>query len=281
MLSKIKSITKIENDSRRYDIGVVDNHNFIANGVVVHNSLGILFNYNDEWIWATRGSFESDQAMWAKNFFESNYSYDSMDENYTHMFEIIFADNRIVVEYDEDRLVSLGSVHTETGIELVPNPLFPVPERFTMSIEELQNYEQSNFEGFVLKFKSGYRVKIKLDEYVKLHRIIFGLSSYTIWEALMNGTYYELLSGIPEEFLDWTQKTASRIQAEFHRQMADAYDDFRIWTPEKGSRKDIALSYQEFAKPPLSARFSILDGKDPSDIIWKVVKPEHQTLGQE
>jgi len=35
--SKIKSITKIHNDSKRYDISVEDNENFYANGILVHN----------------------------------------------------------------------------------------------------------------------------------------------------------------------------------------------------------------------------------------------------
>lgn len=36
-LVKIKSIKKIENKSKRYDIEVENNHNFFANGILVHN----------------------------------------------------------------------------------------------------------------------------------------------------------------------------------------------------------------------------------------------------
>lgn len=35
---KVKSIKKIESSSKRYDIGTGDNHNFFANGILVHNS---------------------------------------------------------------------------------------------------------------------------------------------------------------------------------------------------------------------------------------------------
>ena len=34
----IKKITKIKNDSKRYDIEVEFNHNFFANDILVHNS---------------------------------------------------------------------------------------------------------------------------------------------------------------------------------------------------------------------------------------------------
>ena len=37
MLAKIKSITKIEAPSDRYDLEVEDNHNYYANGILVHN----------------------------------------------------------------------------------------------------------------------------------------------------------------------------------------------------------------------------------------------------
>ena len=37
MLSKIKSIRKIENQSLRYDIQVASNNNYYANGILVHN----------------------------------------------------------------------------------------------------------------------------------------------------------------------------------------------------------------------------------------------------
>lgn len=45
MLVKIKSIKKIQNNSKRYDIETDKNHNFFANGILVHNSsLSIYYN---------------------------------------------------------------------------------------------------------------------------------------------------------------------------------------------------------------------------------------------
>ena len=37
MINKIKRIEKINIDSERYDIEVEDNHNYYANGILVHN----------------------------------------------------------------------------------------------------------------------------------------------------------------------------------------------------------------------------------------------------
>ncbi len=45
---KIKTIKKIESSSKRYDIEVNSNHNFFANGVLVHNSSGSIIFSNRE-----------------------------------------------------------------------------------------------------------------------------------------------------------------------------------------------------------------------------------------
>ena len=59
-------------------------------------SLGILFNYNGEWVLATRGSFTSDQAV--KGFeMLKNYDYEKLHKGYTYLFEILYNENRIVV----------------------------------------------------------------------------------------------------------------------------------------------------------------------------------------
>lgn len=240
-------------------------------------SLGILFNYEGEWIWATRGSFTSDQAVEAKRIFEESYDYEDLDAEFTHLFEIIYPENRIVVDYQGDsKLVSLGSIHTKTGVEIGPNKMFPTPKKFDMTLEEMMEYDESNFEGFVIKTPNG-RAKYKLEEYVHLHRIVFGLSTIAVWEALKDGTYHEYITAIPEEFLPWVYKVSAELSEKFHLLMAEAYRDYRMYTVED-DRKETAKGYQEYGGKPTSARFAILDGKDPSEIIWKHVRPEHQTI---
>jgi RNA ligase len=49
----------------------------------------ILFYYNNEWIFATRGSFTSAQAIKAKEL-SFKYPLDELDKNNTYVFEIIY-----------------------------------------------------------------------------------------------------------------------------------------------------------------------------------------------
>jgi len=241
-------------------------------------SLGILFNYNGEWIWCTRGSFTSDQCIWAKNWFESNHSemYDDLEESYTHLFEILYTDNRIVVGYDYEGLVSLGSIHTETGIEVGPNDKFRMPLKYDMTLEELVTYKEANFEGFVIQFSNGFRVKVKTEEYVHLHRIVFGLSTYRVWDALREGNLEALMNDLPEEFQPWVNGVVRNLMEKFHMQSSIAYTVVNHSTVE-GDRKQTALNYQKVLINPAAA-FAILDGKDPSELIWKTLKPAFETI---
>jgi RNA ligase len=52
-------------------------------------SLGILFNYENEWILATRGSFTSPQAIKGKELLEK-YPLGKLNKNNTYLFEIIY-----------------------------------------------------------------------------------------------------------------------------------------------------------------------------------------------
>ena len=63
-------------------------------------------------------------------------------------------------------------------------------------------------EGYVIKFKNGFRMKIKGDEYVRLHKILTNISNRDIWEYLKdNKPFDELLEKVPDEFNDWVKTT--------------------------------------------------------------------------
>ena len=77
-------------------------------------SLGIMYTLNNKtWI-ATRGSFTSEQAIWATKWWRENKGDEPYGNEITHLFEIIYPENRIVVKYDFSGLVYLASIRTET-----------------------------------------------------------------------------------------------------------------------------------------------------------------------
>lgn len=77
-------------------------------------------------------------------------------------------------------------------------------------LQQLKEQEEENKEGFVVRFKNGFRVKMKFAEYVKLHR---GVSNVRIWEFLSEGkSFEELLEKVPDEFYNWVKNTVGNYR---------------------------------------------------------------------
>ena len=140
-------------------------------------SLGIVFVYHGQVVYATRGSFASDQAKWMADWGDRyNFSH-IIVEGYTYLFEIIYPENRIVVDYGgESRLVLLGVIKTDTGEETSWDDLsafegWDLVKRYDgiSDYTTLKGMVKNNQEGFVVRFSNGDRVKIKGEEYLRLH----------------------------------------------------------------------------------------------------------------
>ena len=123
-------------------------------------SLGILYWENDKPAIATRGSFGSDQAIYAtKNILPKYQDFISdLDKNYTYLFEIIYPQNRIVLDYgSQEKLVLLGAIETKNGDEkTIENINWPDKVKVyheINDINELYKHEENNQEGFVVQFE--------------------------------------------------------------------------------------------------------------------------------
>ena len=165
-----------------------------------------------EWIFATRGSFTSEQSIKGKEILDRKHDYSALRKDNTYLFEIIYPENRIVVDYKgEEKLVVLGVIHTETGNEVPDSSLFFMQEggwelvtvykTWGEGYDILKEEISKDKEGYVLRFRSGFRMKIKGEEYVRLHRILTNISNSDIWEYLKDGkSFDEILDKVPDEF---------------------------------------------------------------------------------
>lgn len=238
-------------------------------------SLGILYQFAPkDWRIATRGSFESEQAQVGTELLKKDPIEKWIEPGITYLFEIIYPENRIVVDYgDMKGLVYLGAMNTNTGgWEGLrgSHPAWNYATLYGHSIEAMPE-SRPNAEGYVLVFGNGFRVKIKHDEYVRLHKILTGVSSTTIWEYLRDGLNFdELIEGVPDEFYDWLNTTKIRLQDEYLRVMTKANEAFA--SKPDGDRKAIAMHFKQFGHiTPIL--FAMLDGKPYDDIVWKLIKP--------
>lgn len=249
-------------------------------------SLGIVCSYDGNQIVATRGSFESDQAFWVSGWLETNgYGLFLPKNGWTYLFEIIYPENRIVVDYGGYEGLKLLAVMAQDGKD-VPGSEWTTDHG--MDFDNAKTYDGitdfatvnsdpqfQDQEGFVVRWASGFRAKVKAEEYKRLHRLITQCSTRTIWELLRAGKGIgELLDRVPEEFKEWVNQNATDLKSRFTAILNQAVSDFsRIGN--KPSRKELASQAVKQAYPSLL--FGLLDGKPIDDMIWKIIEPKWAT----
>jgi RNA ligase len=264
-------------------------------------SMGVIWwytspEYKQHYGVATRGSFTSPQAIWATKWLHEHVlSKRGVLEfgDFTPIVEIIYPKNRIVVDYPFSGLVLLGLVKWN-GIEMlnyrdirsVANRNYlPVVKQFAnLSLEEAMTHDRKNFEGYVVtvhKASSIFRAKIKMPDYVRLHKMITGWNPKNVWEWLKDGKdYSELLEpSMPKHFVEWFTKWVKDLTAQYadyENQAKKLFENIHVglrdYLDDSPNRKDYALAFErqgDFA-PVL---FKMLDKQDYSDIIWKKIKP--------
>jgi hypothetical protein len=245
-------------------------------------SLGICFYYNDKWYMATRGSFTSEQAEKGMLILESKYDLTKLSTNNTYLFEIIYDSNRIVCKYDYEDVVLLGAYGTydcnEVNIQTDHyHTHFNVVLKYKTwgeGFDDLKREIPSSKEGYVIRFRNGMRMKIKGDEYVRLHRILTNFSTTDIWELLRTGgNMNEFLDRVPDEFDNWVKMTMMELEAGFENIKFRSSIDFEYYKGESnGDKKEFALAIKD--NEYRSILFSMWDGKSYEDTIWKMIKPK-------
>ncbi|GGZ64394.1 RNA ligase [Streptomyces subrutilus] len=168
----------------------------------VDGSLAVVFHYAGRWLVASKASFTSVQATWAQRRLDGRDT-SALVPGVTYLAEILYPQNRIVVDYGDRRdLVLLAAFRTD-GTEV---PLAEAAPHWqgvgsvvtvwpAMPLDELVALADSNTlpdgagatgtqaEGFVLRFSSGVRAKAKLSEYVRLHRMLTSVTERDVWRA--------------------------------------------------------------------------------------------------
>ena len=239
-------------------------------------SLGILYWIKDKPFIATRGSFESDQAVKATKILHERYHNAPIDKNLSYLFEIVYPENRICVDYKSlEDIIFLSAFETVSGKEVdIDSRPFSRAEKkdFSIRFDEIKLLDYSNKEGFVVRFADGFRFKIKFDNYVRLHSLIFTLSSRSVWDALRHGQEL-LLDGIPDELFGWVKTCKEGILSERDNILREARSIFE--STKEMDRKSFASKVLDSGLSPIL--FKMLDGKSYDEIVWKMVEPEYRT----
>ena len=203
--------------------------------------------------------------------------------------------NRIVVNYDFDDIIMIGAININNGKEMDYNILkekydntFTIIEKINTKLDfkSLKKLNLPNEEGFVIRFSNGNRMKIKFEEYFRLHKILTGISDKTIWDFLRNGDDWEfLLEKVPDEFYEWIKDTVNSFSIRFDDIKETALKEFEIIKNLMPvlNFKDYRKSFAKlvFERPDTAKisgiMFALLDEKDIDQMIWKILKPKQST----
>lgn len=258
-------------------------------------SLGIVCFYNKELVVATRGSFESEQAQFAYDLIMRKYyvQFELLcDNDTTALVEIIYPENRIVINYNGlSDIVLIGAQsnyecngkHLWLPADKIYSWTGPKVERFDVnSFEEaLKIPPRPNAEGFVVYFENtDQRIKVKQADYVALHRLISNITPKNIWLQLSAGkTVDQVASALPDEFYNYANKIGTELLQQHSARVTEIMYEFTnvlAKLPHGYTRRDFALAVKDCKYK--SQLFLVLDSRHAEmlDSVWKQLQPKEE-----
>lgn len=247
--------------------------------------LGILwYDHNGNPNIATRGSFHSDQAEWATDFYRSRYSQEKCSDGITRLFEIICKSSKIVINYDFEDLIHITSIDNNSGNDVIDEWNHRKVRKFNIDEKvpprKLQQYlmragylhDDGNQEGVVLTFDTNptFRLKIKLDKYVEIHKFISNLSCKSVWGACYNNKIQELIDLCPDELYNDLRDIYIYLSNRFMSLENHIREIFHKINCE--SRKEFAARALQYSFSDVL--FKMKDGQNYDQNIWKKLKPD-------
>lgn len=266
----------------------------------IDGSLIICSFHNGKMILNSKGSFNSEHADFARKWISENISKWSDAEcerskngnnRWTYLFEAIFpeTENPKVINYgDRADLTLLAVINVSDETEWSYDNLKHIGKNIGVNVVKKYDFDDINLilqkckngsiidgEGIVLHFTpSGKRVKVKSDEYIRLHRLISHTSRKHILDVLIKGDDIESIYGaLPDELFDDVKTTVKELKSEYETIRAEAQrvSDIVKTLP---TRKEQALYL--VSRPELSdiksVVFEILDGRNGDKSIWSIIR---------
>ena len=131
----------------------------------------------------------------------------------TPIFEFVSPDNRIVVPYDETRLVLTGMRWTVSGTYVDYNSMVLIGGTYHIDLVKEKTYggldmdevagiiaEEKDEEGVVLRFYDGHMVKVKSDQYLRTHKMISMLTERGVADLVVHGNSDDAKSILSEDY---------------------------------------------------------------------------------
>lgn len=247
----------------------------------VDGSLIKVYYYNG-WRIGTNSTIDADDAKLLAPPYETfmdlfsaaadicGLDYNKLDPHYTYIFELRSPYNKVVVPYEDIRIIHIGTRNNITCEEVEVDIGIEKPKQYMLSslddcIAMAATFDFTK-EGFVVVDKNYHRVKVKSEDYVRVHRLANN-GSITLERAIDLIRMNEL-----EEFLVYCPKYTdfiNDVRHRFNKFYSDIYFNVNMALIEKmdcETRKDFAAVAKTFKYPMVW--FKVYDTKSFDIDAW-------------
>jgi len=262
-------------------------------------SMLILFQdpNTNQFFFTTKGSFDSEHGEYATSILPHQLKYEWVVRDYTLMFELISKRFQIVIDYQkkgyEEGVYLIGARRRSSNTLLRYDELKWLGD--SLKLKTMKSYKFKTLddviektktlpvleEGYVLLFKeTGKQVKIKGEEYLRVHRFLSHMSPKYILEALGEGTANDLIELAPEEYKEDVEVTTNYFKRKKIELVAQANDLFS--KAPRDTRKEFAMWAQSSVPSHLKGfLFNLLDNKPLDDRkIYKLIGELENVTGE-
>lgn len=244
-------------------------------------SLGILYWIDDVPFIATKGSFDSEQALHATYLLHTKYRHvwPKLLKSKTYLFEIIYPQDKHIVNYnDTDDIFLLAVISIKNNFEYQPEifgDLFPVVKKYHVADwRECRGIINDNTrEGFVVKI-GPVRVKMKYKEYWRLYSLKSGLTEKFIYQCLVNedlSPVHEALKLFDEEQTIYYTDIIKKYSTKFAEITDKCVEEYRT---DFANRKDAAEYFNKCSYPGVLFAMYANNPKNINKITWNYVQKE-------
>lgn len=236
-------------------------------GEKVDGSLIKMYFYDGEWRIGTNGTIDANDAELSsppyRTFMElfdvaadaCGLDYDRLDPHFTYIFELRSPYNKIVVPYDDIRIIHLGTRDNRTCEEVEVDIGIEKPKQYMLSslddcIAMAATFDFTQ-EGFVVVDKNYNRIKIKSEDYVRVHHLANNgsLTRERAIDLVRMNEVEEFLNYCPQ-YTSYIRDTQRRL-AMFHNDILFNVNMALIEKMDCETRKDFAAVAKTFRYPTI------------------------------
>jgi RNA ligase len=242
----------------------------------IDGSLAIFWFDGDFWRCNTKGSFYNPYTEAALEYWYAGSYDDLFPTRYTAMCEVVLEDDemqRAVEKSPGLYLIAMRDNYSGKDVPLDEAPLElvdhakPIDADIDTLLERKQ--EKEGVEGWVVRFESGFRVKIKTTWYLRIFRLIQSLTPKNIREMMLEAGE-DWISEFPDDLRPEAVAIQEEIEADLQAKLERIYDAYKQ-VADIETRKKYALIVLDKWPDISTWLFRLRDGKfRPREVLGKM-----------